>query len=205
MQVSVFSRNTSGALELLKSPGGYLLLLVIAFVVIPIAAYYFLSIKPDITVLALSGIAVGAYTVEAHKMRRELVRQNEISIMPFLMASIEPREFRGVAPYSKECLVIRNIGHGPALHIEFRSIDTVELLGHQYRLRFGRIDYLEAGKDVVVDVKLWNGTPSDAEYIFKHGLDTGPVNLNIVYQDVRGGKHETLLQMGKDGIRIKFQ
>lgn len=180
------------------------ILIVIVFAVIPLAAWRWFSLKPDITVLVLTGMAVVAYTVETYKMRHELVRQNEISIMPFLMAGFESRTFQGVAPYSKECLVIRNIGHGPAVHIEFRSMDTVELLGHQYRLRFGRIDYLEAGKDVVVDVTLCNGTPSDAEYIFKYGLDTGPADLNIVYQDVRGGKHETVLQMGKDGIRIKF-
>ena len=59
-----------------------------------------------------TGLVLLFYTLETQAIRLEMVRQNEISIQPVLIAGIE------IQADNRNRIVLRNIGRGPALFIQ---------------------------------------------------------------------------------------
>src|SRR5262245_55658362 len=73
-------------------------------------------------VLASTLVAFIWYSVETLGMRRELIRQNSITIRPLLMTRIEQREDPDRARNFVDKVVVRNIGQWPALFVRIEEL-----------------------------------------------------------------------------------
>ena len=71
-----------------------------------------------------TGIAVVWYTVETYYLRREMVRTNEIAVLPLVVVGVEQVPVPGVAvgaTFARK-VILRNIGKGPALFVQLTGI-----------------------------------------------------------------------------------
>ncbi len=153
-----------------------------------------------------TGMAVLWYTVETHYLRRAMVRANEIAIHPLVITSMKPSPNVG----GNKLLVLRNIGKGPALFVQIKDTDAGRFEGAgTIVVRFHTVDVLEEKQDAVVDSYGYveeTGKVHKATETFLAHLDPQTANrtyeVAIGYQDTSGAKHESVMQMGKDGIRL---
>ncbi|MGH7773976.1 MAG: hypothetical protein ACREQA_17270, partial [Candidatus Binatia bacterium] len=159
-------------------------------------------------VLWSTGLVVLWYTVETHGLRLEMVRQNEMAIQPLVVATIEEKWEQRTAPTARDCVVLKNIGRGTALYIQPAEIEFEKVSGGRFVARFERIDYLEPGKDAVSEVN-WRGEfqegasePIDFVSNLKPYLATRTYDVRISYEDINGQKRESIVRMGKGGIRL---
>jgi len=144
----------------------------------------------------LTAIIVLVYTYETHGMRREMVRQNDISIQPLLITSIVPRTIAGEVTQGVELNVL-NIGRGPAL---FVRIDPIEITpGGGHSIDFEVVDYVEAGKSVVAKATFADRV-SFLSSLKPKSNRTYRVTLH--YEDINRRERFSVMQMGKDGIRL---
>jgi len=136
-----------------------------------------------------------------------MVRANEIAVLPLVLAGIEQGHLlpgsRAITDWS---VVLRNIGKSPALFVEVEefNIENTELGKEVWRIE---------GKDVIEGEQ--QATPVESfAYVADSGTrladSLGPLlrdtaqayRIRILYEDIAGGKHESLMQMGKGGIRL---
>lgn len=178
------------------------------FIVVPLLGTL-LGYKPSTVILWATGLVVLAYTIEAYRMRLELVRQNEIAIQPVLITTIEEiRTGTGKTRRFKNQIVIRNIGRGPALFIKVNEMDLFEEADVHFVAKFDTVDYLEPGKDTLAKVTLWSHAPKEVQerFDFVSNLDpryaTRTFQVVISYEDIASQKRESVMQMGKDGVRL---
>ncbi len=175
------------------------------FIVVPLLGTL-LGYKPSTVILWATGLVVLAYTIEAYRMRLELARQNEMAIQPLVIATIEDREVQRVAIGTENFLVLRNIGRGTALFIEIKDVEFAELEGQRYVMKFSRIDYIEPGSDHITHPDIFRGNEQTASSAYVSHLDPRYAiqNLTVVitYEDINGQKRESVVLMGKDGIRL---
>lgn len=178
------------------------------FIVVPLLGTL-LGYKPSTVILWATGLVVLAYTIEAYRIRLELVRQNEIAIQPVLITTIEEiRTGTGKTRRFKNQIVIRNIGRGPALFIKVNEMDLFEEADVHFVAKFDTVDCLESGKDTLAKVALWSHAPKEVQerFDFVSNLDpryaTRTFQVVISYEDIAGQKRESVMQMGKDGVRL---
>lgn len=146
-------------------------------------------------VLTITAGIIAWYTVETYRLRREMVRQNEISLRPYLVPSFpETRE-----GYKLE---LKNIGRGTATNIRIDipplNFADVEV---QWKYDVTPVDWLESG--ATAEGKLWhNGRASlmnillvpqvnrfqeiDADGQRQMGV---PWVLRLLFDDVEGGRY----------------
>ncbi len=155
-----------------------------------------------------TGLVLLLYTIETQGMRLQMVRQNEIAIQPLLITTIERRPIVPGAEHEAQ-VILRNIGRGTALFINVKDIEETTLGDWHFVAKFKTIDYIEAGKDAAVDVGLQIVSEGEADV---KALDF-VANLNpewakkgydvtISYEDINGQKRESVMLMGKGGIRL---
>lgn len=160
------------------------------------------------SLLWLTGIVVLFYTVETQGLRLEMVRQNEISVQPLVIATVAERETRRIAPVSADVIILRNIGRGPALYVKVEDVLlTRELSGDEYVSTFGTIDFIEPGCEVVaMPMVLSSGkevTDINPVLHFKPRESGGQTYyVTIRYEDVDGTKRQSIIQMGAGGIKL---
>src|SRR3989338_1481132 len=160
--------------------------------------------------LWLTGIVILAYTVETQGLRLEMVRQNEIAIQPLLIARIERRQWRGEK--YKNSVILQNIGRGPALFIQFKDVLLNELALGRFVGEFATVDCIEAGKDAIADAS-WrfegDGEEPSQPRDFVPNLNPQTADqsydVTITYEDINGQKRESVVRMGKGGIRLLKQ
>jgi hypothetical protein len=152
--------------------------------------------------LWLTGIVILLYTVETYGLRVEMVRQNELAVQPLVTVGIERRQSDD-SKESKNVLVFRNIGRGPALFVQPADIQFRE----DFTVEFDMINLIEAGKETSAGVKLHMRrehsvrTLNAIEHLDpRYANDT--YNVAISYEDVNGRAYGSLTRMGKDGIRL---
>src|SRR5947207_1736721 len=80
--------------------------------------------------------------------RREMVRQNELTVQPLLVTRIERQE-------GDDLLVIRNIGRGPGLFVRVPEIEITVEGGVRFVARCDAVDVIEAGEAVVAPIHVW--------------------------------------------------
>lgn len=161
-------------------------------------------------VLWLTGVVVLVYTVETHGLRLEMMRQNDMAIQPLVIVRIERREWRG-GEY-KNLVILQNIGRGPALFIDPKEIYFDEVALGRFVAKFEKIDYIEAGKDAIADVT-WRfeaeGEEPSKSRDFVANLNPQTAgksyDVTITYENVDGQKRESVVRMGKGGIRLLKQ
>jgi hypothetical protein len=158
--------------------------------------------------LLLSGIVLLLYTVETQGLRLEMVRQNDLAIQPIVIATIEPNKGQRTELMGAECMELRNIGRGTALHIKVEDIEFEKLAIGGLVCRFEQIDYLEAGHGRAIQVE-WHGEfqegksrPSNAISNLNPRFARNTYDARILYEDINGQRHESVVRMGKGGIRL---
>ena len=146
-------------------------------------------------VLTITAAIIAWYTWETYKLRREMVRQNELQLRPYLVPSFpETRE-----GYKLE---VKNIGSGTATNIRIDipqiNFTDVEV---QWKYEVTPLDSLESG--VNAEAKLWhNGHPTlmnillvpqanrfqliDADGSRQFGV---PWILRLLFDDVEGARY----------------
>ena len=153
--------------------------------------------EATLVVYWLTAIIVLVYTFETHGMRREMIRQNDISIQPLLITSIVPRKIVGEVIRGEDLNVL-NIGRGPAL---FVHIDPIEIVpGDEHNIDFEVVDCVEAAKSVLATAKY--AGRSDFVARLKPNADNLTHRVTVHYEDINGRKRYSVMQMGKGGIRL---
>ncbi len=182
------------------------LVVLAAFIVVPLITW-FTRYETNNLMLWLTGVVVLIYTVETQGLRLEMVRQNEMAIQPLLMASIEQRRFKEEDVANR--LVVGNIGRGPALFIKVRSIET-SANPVRWVAKFEPVDVIEAGKDSVIESAIYIETPGEQDKItslevtdYLHPkFANQSYDVFIIYEDIDGQSRESVVRMGKGGIRL---
>ncbi len=198
-------------------------LLVALFVVVPVVLVglgsvpwrpgWFSGNKVSTAILWATGMAILAYTIEAQRMRREMVRQNDIAIQPVVVANVDKRD----GPYienlaNRDQLQLRNIGRGVALCVQIPDFVLPEE-ATRYVGTFARTDYIQAGHEVTVMItakrEIWDGKKTivheeaPGRVLSQLDPNDSPEEYALVvsYQDISGAKYESVTRMGKGGIR----
>lgn len=159
-------------------------------------------------ILWLTGLVVLFYTMETQGMRLEMVRQNEMVIQPLIIATIEQKQVQGIAVEFRRFVVLRNIGRGPALSIQPSDVDCRHWAGARFVAKFETVDYIEPGKDAISGVtgKFRGEEVSSQQIDFVANFDprsaTETYDVTISYEDISGQKRESVVRMGKGGIKL---
>jgi hypothetical protein len=140
-----------------------------------------------------TGVAVVWYTIETYYLRREGVR-------PLIISRIE--QWDSGTGESRDVLVLRNIGRAPALFVQVADIQFKE---KELRVEFATVDIIEEKHGQEANSQPYFG---DAKVLdtFLPNLDPRYANrthqITITYEDVNGGRHKSVMQMGKAGTRL---
>jgi hypothetical protein len=178
----------------------------IAFLAIWIAIRGILEDTSE-AILVTTGRIILWYTVETWGLRWQMVLQNEIAIRLVLIAYFVVDATSG--PRLQK-IMLRNIGKGPALYIQFCDIEIASDPGvKRYVVKFDRTDFLEAGKETVVGVGVYDVREGRKDYRMNGFIDSFDPNsanksydVTITYEDIKGRKHESIVQMGKEGNKL---
>jgi hypothetical protein len=172
----------------------------------PIAGWYLGSVANAIY-WATGGILL-IYTIETQAMRLEMVRQNELAIRPLLITTIEERvetQQRTPRPH----LLLRNIGRGAALFVRMQDLELEFEPGKRDTIQFDHISYIEPGKDaspLLIFSSPGEGNRSRTFFPFAKNLDPQAAIITykvaVSYEDIFGQEYQSIMQMGKDGIRL---
>jgi hypothetical protein len=159
-------------------------------------------------ILFALGVIVLFYTIEAHGVRREILRQNEIAIQPLVVATVEARPDRPGEARQTDRVVLRNIGRGAAL-----SVQPADIVAHDERkircvVKFTPVDILEPGKDAVMEAAMYREEGAESARLadFIAGLKpdhaTETYDVVIAYEDIGAQEYQSTMRMGKGGIRL---
>jgi hypothetical protein len=164
-------------------------------------------------VLMGTGVAIVWYTLETldlrretSNLRRETARQNEITIRPLVMGSIEFSEDE-----RRWQLVARNVGNGLAIFIRIPDMPLVDPAGDSVRFtaKFAGLSHLEKGQERPVTIL--EPLPGEARVEPEHLSVVQSLNpryavetytMRIEYQDIRGDEHWSETQMGRGGTSL---
>ncbi len=176
------------------------------FIVLP---FFLEGVSLNNVLLWLTGVMLLLYVVETHGLRLETIRQNEAAIQPLVIATVEerPQEGRGLTPHP--CIVLRNLGRGPALCVLVDAIQGESGRNGRLTVSFQVIDYIEPGHDKVAGVN-WRdqneregaGESRDLDLNLDLRQANRTYNLTIIYEDIDKNPYESVVQLGKGGFRL---
>ncbi len=143
------------------------------------------------TIFAVTAVLVWWYTKETGKLRREMVRQNEIHLRPVVVPIFEE------AP-NQHVFKLQNVGACCALNVRVQPIKHMfgQSTSHQipHETIFNPLDWLASGQAVEVRfTEFSNGKQVDYKFLqnkFFPAHVTSPVTITIVFDDVEGGRYE---------------
>ncbi len=136
-------------------------------------------------VLVITAGIIVWYTIETSKMRREIARQNSISLRPVVVF-----EFRQDAAHNR-LLLAKNIGHGAAFNIIVVPLNVVPG-SDSWDIHFDRIHSLGSQEREEVQYTmpgLGSSDKGDRGYLFFPQATSKLRELRIEYQDVEGGHY----------------
>jgi hypothetical protein len=136
-------------------------------------------------VLAVTAAIICWYTVETSRMRREVARQNSISLRPVVVL-----EFKQDVAQNLSLLAV-NIGHGAAFNVTTVPLNVVPG-DDSWDIHFDRIHFLASQDKREVQYAMPNLASSDKAdrgYIFFPQVTLKRRELRIEYQDVEGGRY----------------
>lgn len=172
---------------------------------LPFAAALIIVLPRDLTLpldkwlLWLTGFLILLYTVETQGLRFEMIRQNEVTVEPVLIASMRNKEIQRVAPTATEVILLRNIGRGPALYISAEgALLTRELGADWFSTTIGTIDLIEPGGEVII-LPVLPPTPEAPTTSKVREKGDPSVTVRVKYEDLGGAKRESLIMFG-DGV-----
>ena len=132
-----------------------------------------------------------------------MVRQNELAIQPLVIAVIGGTE-------GSRQLMLRNIGRGPALSIRVEDVTLTDVAGDNvpFIMKVQTMDYLEPQTERAPITELMSASSATPGAYFDAVPSLDPCTavdscrLTIKYGDLGGQLRCSLMQMGKDGIRL---
>jgi hypothetical protein len=142
-------------------------------------------------VLLVTSVFVCWYTIETAKLRREIVRQSQISLRPVVVPIFDDTPGRHV-------FKLQNVGGACAFNVRVQPIKQVfgegPTLQVPHETQFVPIDYLPAGQIVeLVFSEFSNGKPANEHFLqnkFFPSLVRSPVTITVEFDDVEGGGYE---------------
>ncbi len=154
-------------------------------------------------IVLATGLIILFYTIETQGMRREMVRQNEIAIRPLVVSTIEKRPS---GPSYADYVVLRNVGRGVALMVRVQDLHIQDAHLGRLIVKFSQIDFLEAGDGKIVfpDITLEGVKHERMDFIrsLMPELSQDPYDVVISYVDVDDREHQSVMRMGKGGVRL---
>jgi hypothetical protein len=145
-------------------------------------------------VLAITAILVWLYTRETARLRREIVRQNEISLRPVVVPIFDEGPNRHI-------FKLRNVGGACAFNLRVqpmrRTAGGSDLKVSQ-ETRFDSLDYLPpglpSGELPEIHFKQYSNGQPETEPFLQHWLfpasATALITMRIQFDDVEGGGYE---------------
>jgi len=139
-------------------------------------------------VLFITALIIGWYTFETSRLRREMVRQNEIALRPVVVPVFEE------AP-GKHVLKLHNVGAACAFNVKIQPLKQIfgeegTSLAIPHETIFVPIEYLAAGN--MAEVQFWkysNGEPTNERFLqgkwFPRRV-ASPTTMTIWFDDVEG-------------------
>jgi hypothetical protein len=142
------------------------------------------------------------YASETRQMKKEMIKQNELALMPAIIMYNDGDDF-----------YIKNIGKGPALNILIKDITSVEekiiIEGEEkiIQIKCRKTPSLIPGEKEKLECKTYIcGIEKDylpAEPALNPKFATTNFNVEIEYTNINGVDYQSSIMTGKDGIKIK--
>jgi hypothetical protein len=147
------------------------------------------AVWTQVVILFLTTAVIVWYTIETHRLRNEMVRQNAISLRPMVLP-----QFAGAHP--QRSFRLKNCGVGCALNVRISPIPIIEAdnfgLGPA-EVRFEQAYYMAVGEDIPTPVRIWaGGQPAERSPFdnwFFPQYPGGEVKFEISFEDVEGGAY----------------
>ena len=139
------------------------------------------------------------YTVATQKLLREAQRQTEVSLMPIVVLATTTTQ-QGL---SGPCLVVRNLGRGPAFNTTIRPLNDTDGITYRVQHRATIAAGEREGASLYMDKTSLQGI--DLINILQRQAHDSPMQTSIAYKGVNGRSYETahtisLTSDGKDLI-----
>ncbi len=102
-------------------------------------------------------------------------------------------------------VVLRNIGKSAALRVEVEEFNVEDTALGKEVWRIEGIDVIEGGQSVAVESSAYLANTGErlADSLVPLLETTAQTHrVRILYEDIAGGIHESVMQMGKGGIRL---
>jgi hypothetical protein len=148
-----------------------------------------------------TGVAVLWYTVETYYLRRA-------TVMPIVVARIQSHpvgHVAGIGATYAQKVVLQNVGKSAPLFVQVLDFDHDVTEGNVVTYKHIQgVDVIEAGEAAPVESVGYLGQTEAYDTLVPFLKPTAPRTLQITirYDDIDGGKHESVMQMGKGGIRL---
>jgi hypothetical protein len=127
--------------------------------------------------------------------------------MPIVVARIQSRavgHVAGIGATYAEMVILQNVGKSAALFVQVLDFDRDETQAGVTYKHIDGTDVIEAGEAVAVESAAYLGNTVAVNTLVPHLKPTAQSThqVTIRYDDIDGGKHESIVQMGKGGIRL---
>jgi len=149
-------------------------------------------------ILSITAGAIFLYTLETFLMRKEMIKQTELSIRPQIVTRIDEKG---------EYFFFKNVGNGVAFNVLTNEKYLVGAL--TVKIIFDRIDVLMPREEKKLGFKAY---PVGKEEIELHELHSmAQLNpewhtlnfiLKITYDNIEATKYLTKVQCGKEGTKL---
>lgn len=151
-------------------------------------------------ILFVTFVVVLWYALETHRLKNEMVRQNDLNLCPYILVDLDE---------GREGFIYENRGRGAALDIETENV-TFKFADASKPLTviFDRISHLLVDGSTIVRGKVLDDQGNDVGGFnilfsqFDPVVAKQEIKIPIRYNDILGSSYETVLGCGKGGIRI---
>lgn len=141
-------------------------------------------------VLAWTAYLIKRYTDETSGLRKEMVRQNKLSLRPYVVPVFKREN-------NKPTLWLKNIGHGCAVNIAVSPRKIASMAGGSFEVRLKTPDYLASGDTSETEASYWVG---DTPHTLPPRAADGP-EAAILENALRPG---TAGQRGNASVRLRL-
>jgi len=158
--------------------------------------YKFLTFldKLNPLILLLTLLAIIAYTWVTWGMKKQMIKQKELSMRPFIVLALDGDRY-----------ILKNIGYGPANAIDTKMDDIVivkidENITIKYSFR--NIDTMTPGETAPLNICYENGNPAtefDQAAIMPR-FAARSFDYKIIYHNLENKEYSTSGKLGKGGI-----
>lgn len=187
----------------------WVILFAIGLVILILCMWIFGIRMEEITGWVLLGtmVVIILYTIETDRMRKEMIRQTELSIKPLIAVHSESRFAEEIGTNLIK-LFIKNVGYGVAKNVQIDKLEVKEVTdkGEDITIVFAfpTISAIIVGEKLEINkMAMPRGEfpPHPLQYMGYHFRAQAHI-LNITYEDLIEREHLSKVQCSKEGCRI---